>query len=178
MKKIIFVIIVCISAILYCSCSDQTYANLVKQENQLIQDYVNTHPGFTPLNDGMYFRLLSKGEGETNPNADTIKAGNMAIIRFVAYTLTTPQDSISNWTSTDFQTPPQFVYGSSSLPCQAWLTAIPLMKYQNSIAEIIAPSRTGFSSYANSYALANWGVADDATTVTPRLYKLKLQFEK
>ena len=178
MKKIFFFITICISAIILYSCSDQTYADLVKNEDKLIKNYVNTHPGFTKLDDGMYFRLISKGDGETNPNADTIQTGNLAIIRYVAYTLSTPQDSISNWTTVDFPDPPSFVYGGSNYACEAWLAAIARMKYYDSIAEIIAPSRTGFSSYANSYALTYWGVSDDATTVTPRLYKLRLRFSK
>jgi hypothetical protein len=177
MKQIFALLLTVILSANFFSCADQTYAKQLKNEEKLIKQFLkenNKHGEYQSLEDGMYFRLLNAGDTQ----GDSIQAGNLAIIRFKSITLTTPPDTISNWNVIDFPFPPQFVYGTENYACEAWLIAIALMKYQNSEAEIIAPSKTGFNSYNHAYAMANWGVSDDGQTVTPRRYILILTFEK
>jgi hypothetical protein len=189
MKQVFAILLtVVLSAILF-SCSDQTYANQLKDEENLIKkflkdktilkkmpakDSVWQEDEYLKLDDGMYYREIAKGDTQ----GDSLKAGNLVIIRFKSYTLTNPPDTISNWSIVDFIEPPQFVYGAPNYACQAWLTAIALMKYQESEAEIIAPSKTGFNSYEHGIIMQKWGVMDDEQTVTPRRYHLRLTFEK
>ncbi|MDR2854531.1 MAG: DUF4827 domain-containing protein [Prevotellaceae bacterium] len=188
MKQVFTILLTAILAVNLFSCADQTYAKQLKDEENLIKKFLkgktilNKIPApdhqwaeneYLKLDDGMYYREIKKG----NTQGDSIHAGNEAIIRFKSITLTNPPDTMSNWTVIDFPDGAKFVYGTENYACPAWMAAIALMKYQNSEAEILAPSKTSFNSYSYSYALAYWGVSDDGQSVTPRRYHLKLVFQ-
>ncbi|GHT18942.1 hypothetical protein FACS189429_6100 [Bacteroidia bacterium] len=183
MKQIFTVLFsVALCALVY-ACSDRTYARELKAEEKLIKEYIqreninvlknfpaenNWKPNdYVELEKGMYFHLEKPGIA-----GDSIKAGNLAIVRYKSYTLSQPTDSVDMWNTTGAITPPSFVWGTTSV-CEAWLTALSLMQRQFSEGKIIAPSKTGFNS---STAVSSWGVSDDETSVTPRLYHLQLRF--
>jgi hypothetical protein len=186
MKQIITVLLLVLLCAVSFSCSDQTYAKQLKAEEELIKEYlkrenINVLKSFpaenawkpndyVALDNGMYFHLEKVGE-----EGDSIKAGNLAIVRFKSYTLGIPTDSVDMWSTTGTQNPPTFVWGTTDKACEAWLTALALMQRQYSEGKIIAPSKTGFDRNA---MYIGWSVSDDESSVTPRLYHLQLRFQK
>ncbi|MDR1652260.1 MAG: DUF4827 domain-containing protein [Prevotellaceae bacterium] len=168
------------------SCSDQTYAQQLKAEEKLIAEYIkraninvlnslpdenNWKPNdYVKLDNGVYFHLEKPGLA-----GDSIKSGDIALVRFKSYTLTLPVDSVDMWTTIGSPKPPQFVWGNTGQVCEAWLTALNIMQRQYSEGKIIAPSKTGFNS---QNAISSWSVFDDESSVTPRLYHLRLQISK
>ena len=186
MKQTVTVLLMILLSAVSFSCTDQTYAKQLKTEEKLINEYlkrenINVLKSFpaenawkpndyVALDNGMYFHLEKAGEA-----GDSIKAGNLAIVRFKSYTLSLPVDSIDMWNTIGTQNPPNFVWGTTDKACEAWLAALALMQRQYSEGKIIAPSKTGFGINA---AYLNWSVYDDESSVTPRLYYLQLRFRK
>lgn len=186
MKKILTVLFSAMLFAVVFSCSEQTYSKQLKVEEKLIKEYIKRNNinvlksfpaenawkpnDYVELDDGMYFHLENAGiEG------DSIKTGNLAIVRYKSYTLTVPTDSIDMWNTVGMSNPPVFVWGTTDKACVAWQTALELMQRQNSEGKIIAPSKIGFGTNA---IYLGWGVSDDESTVTPRLYYLQLRFQK
>lgn len=188
MKQTLIIILTGIFSLLIYSCADQTYAKLLEAEQDLISEYLvrnnievlGSFPEkgtvwksnqYVKLDDGIYFHLVSQGDVN-----DSVKYGDEVIMRFKSYTLNENPDSVINWSTIEYLSPPQFVYdGSTTYACTAWITAIYYMKYQYSEAKIIAPSKTGFNS---TNVVSDWGLFDDDQSVTPRLYHLSLKFTR
>ena len=187
-EKILLCFFGCIFLFAFISCNDQeTYAEQLKKEKELISSYVKrNHIEVIPVasssdaawneyqyikpEGNMYFNLLKAGTG-----TDSIESGDTALIRFKSYTLGENPDSILNWTTIHYANIPEFTYGNTAEACRAWHIAISYMKKAGAEAKIIVPSKMGFTSQtANPY----WGVMDDESTTTPRVYILKLQFRK
>lgn len=185
MKQIITVLFTAILVTAGYSCTDQTYAKQLKNEEKLIKDYLrreninvlHSFPAedawqpndYVELDKGMYFHLEKAGAP-----GDSIKAGNLAIVRYKSYTLSLPTDSVVMWSTTDNTNPVTFVWGTTDKACEGWLTALALMQRQYSEGKIIVPSKSGFSTQA---PYLNWSVSDDESSVTPRLYHLQLRFK-
>ena len=162
------------------SCDDDvTYAEQLRAEKKLIADYIkrNNIKVISELPDtsvfpwpdntyylspsGMYFRLEEKGNA-----VDSLKvsSGDKINPRYHQYTLTTKPDTVSDWSTIDFAYPSSFYYGDLTQACDAWHEAVGYMKYSNSIAKIIVPSKLGFDADVNS--------------VTPYGYYFKIKFQK
>ena len=186
MKHIVIFLLAAILCTISFSCSDQTYAKQLKAEEKLISDYLqrekinvlHSFPAedawgakdYVALENGMYFHLEKPGLP-----GDSIKQGNTALVRYKSYTLGIPTDSVVMLNTLGTYYPAMFIWGGASVqPCTAWLKAISCMQRSESVGKIIAPSKTGFNSSNASY----FGVSDDESGVTPRLYYLILRFQK
>ena len=186
--KTIILFICCVTLFTLPSCNNGvTYAEQLKREKELINNYIkrnNIHVVSTaPSSDtawdeneyinpsgNMYFNLSKAGIG-----TDSVKNGDVVLVRFKSYTLGENPDSILNWNTVHYANPPEFTLGNSMEACEAWHIAISYMKKMDSEAYVIVPSKMGFtSSTANPY----WGVLDDEGSATPRLYHLQLKFVK
>ena len=169
-----------ITAAIIVSCDDNvTYAEQLRAEKELIADYIkrnnikviNELPDDTvfPWPDntyylspsGMYFRLVERGNAV---DSLAVAKGNKINPRYHQYTLTTTPDTISDWSTIDYAFPSSFYYGDLTQACDAWHEAVEYMKYSNSIARLIVPSKLGFEADENS--------------VTPYGYYLKIKFQK
>jgi hypothetical protein len=166
------------------SCTDtQTYAELLKSEKTLIADYltlngytiidINTNLSNIPsdnvktdpkvfyhnLSSDLYYRLEKPGVG-----TDSLELSNKVIPRYIQYTLSATPDTISNWSTIDFQYPKTFIYGKSTDGCVAFQEAAGYMKRNEAEAQIIVPSKIGFN--------------ENMLTVTPLRYYLKIKIQK
>ena len=186
--KTSILLIGCIIFLSLSSCNNQeTYAEQLKKEKVLIDSYlkrnhirvISTAPSsdaawdeseyINPSGD-MYFNLSKAGIG-----TDSVEVGDKVFVRFKSYTLGENPDSILNWDVIHYSEAPEFIYGNTAEACIAWHTAISYMKKTDSEAKVIVPSKMGFtSSTANPY----WGVLDDESSTTPRVYILQLRFRK
>lgn len=129
--------------------------------------------------DNLYFHLHQRGDSirvdsvspTVNDTVDlSIIRNDVIIARYKKFALTENADTLSYWTTMDQAYPYEFVYGVTSGTasgyaqiCEAvgWHVAVGLMKYPESICEILVPSKLGFS--------------DDETSVTPYVYILKIK---
>ena len=188
MKKILIAFWGCVFCFAFSSCNDEeTYADQLKREKELISNYIKRNNikviSTAPSSDtawetdqyinpegNMYFNLLKAGTG-----TDSIEVGDIALVRFKSYTLGETPDSIINWDVIHYPSVPEFVYGNSAEACTAWHIALSYMKRMDAEAQVIVPSKMGFTSQtANPY----WGVMDDESSSTPRVYILKIKFRK
>lgn len=164
---------------LLCSCnnSSQVYGNQLKAEKKLIADYIKRNNinviksepidepwgenDYLEIDDYLYFHLVSQGETDSEP----LKYLDYIALRYRKYTLNEYADTISVWNTNDSPSPVEFQIGvSSSSTCEAWLQAIGYMKYNNAECKIICPSKLGFT--------------EDATSVTPYGYDIKIKVRK
>lgn len=138
------------------------------------KDYYKV-PGY----DNLYFHLHKRGDSirvdSIAPNVYdtvdlTIVKNDVIIARYKKFPLTQNADTMSYWTTLDQAYPYEFFYGiTSGTPsglteiCEAigWHEAVRLMRYPESICEIIVPSKQGFTN--------------DETSVTPYVYILKIK---
>lgn len=161
-------------------CNANSYANDLKSEKALIIEYlkrnnitiISDDPGrgnwrendYLEIADYLYFHLIDAGDTE----GDSVKSGDQINMRYLKYTLDVPADTIRYWTTNDAPTPITFTYGQSAYTgssyCSAWQYAIGYMKFSNSTAKIICPSKLGFD--------------EEQETVTPYGYDLKIQIVK
>lgn len=157
--------------------NDTTYADLLKSEKALIAEFIarneiqvtNTLPTEFPwpkniyyqTESGMYYRLESQGDINTT---DSLEFNDLVIPRFIQYTLNQKSDTTSNWNTIDFAYPTTFNYGNVNQVCKAWHEAASYMKYNNSYAKIIVPSKLGFKS--------------DEDSVTPYCYDITIKYQK
>ncbi|MDR2824564.1 MAG: DUF4827 domain-containing protein [Prevotellaceae bacterium] len=186
MKQVFMVLCVVVLGVVIYSCSDQTYARQLKAEEKLIEEYIRRENinvlknmpdenswkpnDYVKLDNGVYFHLEKAGVMN-----DSIKKGDLALVRFKSYTLGIPASVVDMWSIIGIEQPPQFVWGSAGQICDAWQSALSIMMRQHSEGKVIAPSKTGFNS---SNAVSSWGVSDDESSVTPRLYHLRLQIDR
>jgi len=182
MKRISYLFFLAfLTSLLATSCSDtKTYAELLKDEKNLIEAYVkrnnievvSTFPANTAWRNngkdvyvlttsGLYFHMVNSGDLSSN---DTLMSKNIVVPRYKQYTLCVVADTLSNWSTIDYTYPSSFTYGDLTLSCKAFHEAASYMKRNDSEAKIIVPSSIGFSSELNS--------------VTPMGYDLKIKFQK
>ena len=196
MKKAFIILLGVVISLSFFSCNDTSYAKELEIEKELISNYIKRNNikvissalpsneawpenNFYKTSDNIYINITKAGIG-----SDSIENGNKAILRFKSYTLNENPDSLLNWTTVHFPSPPSFTYYNPALAsfsyytlsaCEAWYWAIYYMKRAGAEAKIIVPSKKGFSkSTTNTF----WGIFDDESTTTPRLYILQLKFEK
>ena len=179
-----FILSVLVGALaLFTACQGNTYAKLLQQEKDNINTYIKEHgyevfEGDEPADDYdwagnpnawykvkgydyFYYRLDVPGDKTKKP----IVASETVVIRYRRYTLTQPYDTASFWTTLNAPDPIEFAYlTDQNAACVAWHVAIGLMKYPNSQARIICPSKLGFSAEQNS--------------VTPYGYDLKMTIKR
>ncbi len=177
MKKIVYSLLTLMVSALVMSCSSNTYAKALENEKELMADYIerekiNILPeipedgvwgekDYVEIDDYLYFHLSKSGDATIG---DSISLGVSVNLRYRRYTLDVYADTVSYWTTMESANPIEFTYGqSSSNTCSGWLKALPYMKYHNSEAKIICPSKMGFS--------------EDQSTVTPYGYDLKIQLK-
>lgn len=157
-KTILFVFT---TAIILTSCNnDITYGDQLKAEKSLIADYLKRHniivvdklPTTNPWPDnvyyktkstGLYIRITNKGDF-TSP--DSLEVNDLIVFRYRQYTLDTKADTMSYENTVDNPYPVTFNFNdlSQTQSCKGWHEAVSYMKYNNSEAKVILPSKLGF----------------------------------
>ncbi len=184
MKHVIYILGIFFgSMMVFTSCKGNTYARLLQQEKDNIKTYMSVHnyeifEGDEPANDYdwaghpnawykvkgydyFYFRIDVLGD--TTQKA--IVPSEIAVVRYRRYTLTEPYDTASFWSTLNAPSPVEFAYlTDQTAACTAWHLAIGLMKYPDTQARIICPSKLGFTAEQNS--------------VTPYGYDLKMKIKR
>lgn len=102
---------------------------------------------------GLYFQLISKGEG------DTLKGGDVFTLRYSQSTLDENPIVEDYLTTQDRPYPTEITYGSLTNSCEGWQTAFAAMKKSESRARIIVPSQIGRNQ----------------SVVTPYVYELRIR---
>ena len=178
MKHLIYFSIVIFFAGVLCSCGSRSYANQLQEERNLIKDYIKREKiniiteepqdgvwgekDYLEIDDNLYFHLSDAGETD----GDTVRDLSVIVMRYRRYSLNAYADTLSYWTTSDAGEPLSFQYNTAaSTTCTAWYEAIRYMKYQNSEAKIICPSKLGFQD------------DETLTNVTPYGYDLKMQIK-
>jgi len=182
MKRISYLFFLAfLTSLLATSCSNtKTYAELLKEEKNLIDAYVkrnnievvSTFPANTAWNNngrdvyvltksGLYFHMVNAGNLISN---DTLMLKNIVVPRYKEYTLGVVADTISNWSTIDYAEPSSFTYGDLTLSCKAFHEAASYMKRNDTQAKIIVPSSIGFNA--------------DLLTVTPKAFEIKIKFQR
>ncbi len=177
MKKILYLFLFGISSMLMITACNRSYARELKKEKKLIKEFIKRHNinildsipkdgawgenDYVEIDDYLYFHLTYAGDTD----GDTLKPYDNVVMRYRKYTLGIPSDTISFWTTNDSGWPVHFQYTiTGTTSCVAWHNALKYMKYSNSRATIICPSKLGFD--------------DDATTVTPYGYDMHIKIRK
>lgn len=175
MKRISYLAVLAVAFSLFTfSCSDDdTYAELLKKESKLIDEYIKRNninvltsfPKVWGENDyvltesGLYFHLVDSGSG-----LDTLEIKDKVIPRYKQYTLGVEPDTISNWSTIHGLYPKTYTFGAQGQPSEAFQEAFRYMKKNESQAKLIVPSKIGESQNLRS--------------VTPLGYHLKIQIQK
>lgn len=174
-------------------CSSNTYSRLRDQEDRLIANYISRN-NLQILNeepaadhvwgekeyykmvgvDNFYFHLISRGDSVrydtlSPTKIDTVDlkiiANDLIVARYKQFGLTENADTLSYWSTLDQSYPYEFHYlNLSECESTAWHLAIQLMKYPDSVCEIIVPSKLGFTA--------------EQSSVTPYVYILKIKVKQ
>ncbi len=114
---------------------------------------------------GQWYRLESDGIcfciDSIGDTARCVKSGDQLNIRYKQSLLDQNALVISYWTTQDSPRPLTVTKGSSSNSCTGWDDAFGLMRYSGTEAQVIVPSKLGFS--------------DATTAVEPYYYKLSME---
>ena len=182
MKKIAFFILAVVALANLSSCKQNSYAQQLKDEKKLIADFIEREhinviyeepadgvwgeKDYLDLKsegyDNLYFHLVSVGDTLT----PAIIKGDKVVLRYRRYTLDVNPDTVSYWTTAQTGYPKEFTYMTDfTEACAGWHYAIKHMRYTDSEAKIINPSKLGFSD------------AEQAT-VTPYGYDLKIKIKR
>ena len=102
---------------------------------------------------GLYFQLLSKGEG------DTLRNGDVFTLRYSQSTLDENPIVEDYLTTLDRPYPTEITSGSLTNSCEGWQTAFAAMQRSESRAKVIVPSQIGRNS----------------SVVTPYFYELRIR---
>lgn len=171
MKKLIYSLLMGV-VVIFCamSCESQTsYSKELEAEERLIDDWLERNK-ITILEEfpedslfkenemyhfdqGIYYQLLEKGEGED------MEEGDVIILRYMSSTLDVNPVVEDYWTTEDRPYPNEIIYGSLTNSCKGWNAAFELMKKHGAHARIIVPSKLGF----------------DDSVVIPFLYEMKIK---
>jgi hypothetical protein len=179
MKKIILLILAGIS-LLAAGCASNAYSNQRRKEDKLIANYIsrkqiNILKTLPPDNyewkekdyyaspgvDDLYFHLIERGDTA----GYEVVANDVIVARYTKFALTEDADTLSYWTTLEQAYPMEF-HLDNITECEAegWHRAIRLMKYSDSMCELIVPSKQGF--------------VEDQTSVTPYVYILKIKIKQ
>ena len=183
MKRLVFIIATIAAVSSFYGCKQNSYAQSLKEEKKLIEEYIAREkiniiyeePELgTPWgekdyldlksegHDNLYFHLVNMGDTTTEP----VKRGDIIVLRYRRYSLGVNADTISYWTTAQNGYPLEFNYMTDfTTACAGWHYAVQHMKYTESEAKIINPSKLGFST-------------DEQTTVTPYGYDLKIKIKR
>lgn len=164
MKRHFFIIsLLAVSTAVFFACKDDalTYAEELKAEQELIEDFINRQqiqvvkvmPTEFPWPDkvyyksksGLYFRLTNKGD---YLSGDSIVYREQIVTKYDQYGLGVKPDTISTQSTVQLAHPKEFTYGDHSQACVAWHEAVGYMKYNNAEAQLIVPSKIGFSNFS------------------------------
>lgn len=174
-------------------CSSNTYSRLRDQEDRLIANYISRNnlqilkeePSIDHVwgekeyykvtgVDNFYFHLISRGDSVrydtiSSTKIDTVDleiiANDLIVARYKKFGLTENADTLSYWSTLDQSYPYEFHYTNlSECEATAWHLAIRLMKYPESVCEIIVPSKLGFNA--------------EQSSVTPYVYILKIKVKQ
>ncbi len=174
-------------------CSSNTYSRLRDQEDRLIANYISRNnlqilkeePSIDHVwgekeyykvtgVDNFYFHLISRGDSVrydtiSSTRIDTVDleiiANDLIVARYKKFGLTENADTLSYWSTLDQSYPYEFHYTNlSECEATAWHLAIRLMKYPESVCEIIVPSKLGFNA--------------EQSSVTPYVYILKIKVKQ
>lgn len=162
MKNVFFVLGIAL-VIGFAGCKDDnvTYAEELKAERELIEDFISRQ-GITVVDvkptvfpwpakvyyktpTGLYFRL--EKQGDITNLADSVITGDQVVPRFIQYTLNERADTISNMNTIDFPYPAVFNFRDYTQVSVGWHEAVALMQYNDSEAKFIVYSKLGFSQY-------------------------------
>lgn len=192
MKKSILLSLVSL-IIIASGCSSNTYSRLRDQEDRLIANYISRNnlqilkeePSIDHVwgekeyykvtgVDNFYFHLISRGDSVrydtiSPTRIDTVDleiiANDLIVARYKKFGLTENADTLSYWSTLDQSYPYEFHYTNlSECEATAWHLAIRLMKYPESVCEIIVPSKLGFNA--------------EQSSVTPYVYILKIKVKQ
>ena len=152
------------------SCESETnYSQLLKAEEELIADWLvrnemvllDEFPADTVFGanemyhfeDGIYFQMIAKGEG------DTLRRGDKLVLRYKQATMDEYPMEEDYWTTQDRPYPNEITYGDLTNSCEGWQKAFELMQKSEAHARIIVPSKLG----------------RDDSEVIPYVYELKIR---
>ncbi|MDD2284155.1 MAG: DUF4827 family protein [Paludibacter sp.] len=166
--------------LIFVACKDDnvTYAEELKAEQELIDDFISRQnillvtemPATVPWPDkvfyhnkktGLYYRLTNRGDFYTK---DSVLPGDIINTRYDQYTLDVKSDTISYHSTVNLTYPLKFRYMDYSQACKAWHEAVGYMKYNNAEAQLIIPSKIGFSTFSRP--------------ATPIAYDIKIRIQK
>lgn len=151
-----------LAVVLLSACeSSQNYSKLLEQEQLKIDQFMERNnysvltefPADSVLLIGQWYRfdpeaiyicIESLGEGKA------VVAGDELAIRYIQSTLDEFPLVVSYWTTQDKAYPDQLIKGSLIKSCQGWDDAFGLMRFNGTIAQVIVPSKLGFSGAASS----------------------------
>ena len=181
MKRFSFLFLISVlTSIIISSCSNTvTYAEQLKAEKELIASYIKRNNinvlksfpqkgvkwgdnDYVKTSSGLYFHLVDSGE----VNHAGVAINDIVIPRYKEYNL--EEISVltkSNWSTIEYPHPGTFTYGSAATIYTGFQEAVGYMKYNNSEAKVIIPSKIGFY-----YA--------DTSAATPYFYDLKIMIKK
>lgn len=162
-------------ALLVTGCTNNTYSDLRKKENKLIENFISRNNlnilevapsedyAWGPKDfykvegyDDFYFHLRERGDTSV-----TVQLKDIIVTRYKKFALTENADTLSYWTTMDQAYPYEFRYGDlSSCEAEGWHVAVKLMKYARAECEVIVPSKMGFT--------------EDEDSVTPYGYIIKI----
>ena len=173
MKKRHKIILFVAGIFMFAACeSSQNYSKQLDLEQKTIDDWF-ARKGYTVLtecptdsafvvgqwycleDDGIYFCIDSLGKGVR------VEDGDDLIVRYTQSTLDPNPIEISYWTTLDKPDPAPITKGSLINSCIGWDDAFEVMRYSGTIAQVIVPSKLGFSAAMSS--------------VTPYYYKLSMR---
>lgn len=170
-KKLIIGLFAVASAVsMLVSCESATsYSRQLEAEEKLIEDWIARNNivildqfpedslfaenEMYHFEDGIYYQLLERGEGEP------LRQGDVIVLRYMSSTLDVNPVVEDYWTTEDRPYPNEIVYGSNTGSCTGWTKAFELMKRSGAHARIIVPSKLGFND----------------AVVTPYLYEMKIK---
>lgn len=159
MRKIFyFISIAIIITLVISSCNDTTYATELKNEKELIQDFIDRQ-GIKVIKeipadsttwkeneyyltaDGLYINITNPGTG------DKITTYDIVVPRYLQYTLYADADTVKNLTTVDNSRPTTFIYGNDTKASTAFQEAVYYMKRNGSEAKLIIPSKINSNDF-------------------------------
>ena len=168
--KLVFAVL---ALVLLSACeSSQNYSKLLEQEQLKFEQFMERNnysvitefPSDSVLIIGQWYRFDSE---DIYICIDSLGLGRKVVtgdelsVRYIQSTLDEFPLVVSYWTTQDKPYPDQIIKGSLVKSCEGWDNAFGLMRYSGTIAQVIVPSKLGFSAAASS--------------VTPFHYKLSMK---
>lgn len=164
-RHFIIVLLLAVTATFFFACKDDalTYAEELKAERALIDDFISRQqiqvvkemPTEFPWPDkvyyksrtGLYFRLTNRGD---YLSSDSIVYREQIVTKYEQYGLGVKSDTLSTQSTVQLAHPKEFIFGDYTQvqACAAWHEAVGYMKYNNAEAQLIVPSKIGFQNFS------------------------------